>query len=620
MSTSDFIPHAETLIAKCDAYARHHPAVWIHLISTSELRAISVRSGEHQRPDSPAAPLAGLTFAIKDNIDLAGIPTTAACPGFAYTPATSAHVVQNLLNAGALPLGKTNLDQFATGLVGTRSPHGAPRNVFNSDYISGGSSSGSAVAVAAGLVDFALGTDTAGSGRVPAAFNQIIGLKPTKGRLSTRGVVPACRSLDCVSIFARDITTAARVLAAAEGFDPADPFSRKIPAVLERQSRFAPSPGNAELQLGSSAPSMPKASCQSLIDMIPLPKRLGVPRADQLDWFGNTESPGLFAAALERLRSLGHEIVEVDFAPFLDAARLLYEGPWTAERYAAVGEFIEKHSATPETARAAGLDPTVAKIILGGKAPSAADCFRATYRLAELRRAADAILATVDALVAPTAGTIYTVAELAAEPIRLNSNLGRYNNFMNLLDLCGLTVPAGRYRFGPGFGITFIAPAWHDAALLALGAHFLGEPTPASSSAAPADTIRLAVCGAHLRGQPLHHQLTALGARFLAATTTSPDYRLYALANTTPPKPGLVRVAPGEPGAPIAVEIYALTVEAFGRFVAAVPAPMVIGTATLADGTTTKSFLCEPAALAGARDITQHSGWAAFLAAQIHAA
>ena len=313
-------------------------AIWLHRLTPSELAyARSSRGNEAVRP----SPLAGLTFAIKDNIDLAGIPTTAACPGFAYTPVESATVVARLLAAGALPRGKTNLDHFATGLVGTRSPHGAPRCVFNSEYISGGSSSGSAVAVAAGLVDFALGTDTAGSGRVPAAFNGIIGLKPTKGRLSTRGVVPACRSLDCVSIFARDLTVTARVLAAAEGFDPADHFSR------------------------------PKPKCHLLGDTPSEKTRLGVPRADQLEWFGNPESPALFAAALDRLRTLNIEIIEVDFAPFLDAARLLYEGPWTAERYAAVGAFIEQHSATPETARAAGLDPTVAQIILGGRTASA---------------------------------------------------------------------------------------------------------------------------------------------------------------------------------------------------------------------------------------------------------
>ncbi|HEY8932723.1 MAG TPA: allophanate hydrolase [Rariglobus sp.] len=569
--SADLVP---TLLARCDAYEKDDPAVWTHRLSAAALRDLASALPS-------AGPLLGLTFAIKDNIDLAGAPTTASCPGFAYTPAASATVVEKLLAAGALPVGKTNLDQFATGLVGTRSPYGAPRNVFNPDYISGGSSSGSAVAVAAGLVDFALGTDTAGSGRVPAAFNQIIGLKPTKGRLSTRGVVPACRSLDCVSIFARDLAITARVLAATEGFDPVDPFSR---------------PQSKSNLLGYSISDAP---------------RLGVPRADQLEWFGNTESPALFAAALDRLRSLGAEIVEVDFSAFLDAARLLYEGPWTAERYAGVGAFIEQHSATPESARAAGLDPNVSKIILGGKNPSAADAFRATYRLAELRRAADTVLASVDALVAPTTGTIYTVAEVQADPIRLNSNLGRYNNFMNLLDLCGLTVPAGRYSFGPGFGITLIAPAWHDGALLALGARYLGETLPPSSPAS--NDVTLAVCGAHLRGQPLHSQLTALGARFLAATTTAPCYRLYALANTTPPKPGLVRVAPGETGAAIAVETYALSPEAFGRFTAAVPAPMVIGNAELNDGTWVKSFLCEPHALTGATDITSKGGWRAHL-------
>jgi allophanate hydrolase len=592
--TDDYPNSLEETVQRCDAYAQRDPAVWLHRLTLAELRAraseIESRSG---RGNKAGLALRGLTFAIKDNIDLAGTPTTAACPGYARTPSASAAVVERLLAAGAIPLGKTNLDQFATGLVGTRSPYGAPRNVFNPDYISGGSSSGSAVAVAADLADFALGTDTAGSGRVPAAFNGLVGLKPTRGLLSTRGVAPACRSLDCVSIFTRTATAAARVLAVAQAYDPLDPFSR-------------PQPQNNPL--GYFMPSSP---------------RLGVPRADQLEWFGNAESPGLFAAALARLRALGAEIVEVDFAPFLDAARLLYEGPWTAERYAAVGEFIESHSASD--ARAAGLDPSVSQIIIGGKTPSAVDAFRASYRLSVLRRAADTILASVDALVAPTTGTIYTVAEVQADPIRLNSNLGRYNNFMNLLDLCGLTLPAGRYTCGPGFGITLIAPAWHDRALLALGARYLGEPTEpiwhslsspppaaATSRAAPAEVI-LAVCGAHLRGQPLHHQLTTLGARFVAATTTAPAYRLYALANTTPPKPGLARIIPGEAGARIAVETYSLPPDAFGRFTAAVPPPMVIGNAELNDGTWVKSFLCEPHALNGAIDITSFGGWAAWL-------
>jgi allophanate hydrolase len=341
-----------------------------------------------------------------------------------------------------------------------------------------------------------------------------------------------------------------------------------------------------------------------------LARRIGVPRDAQLEWFGDAESPALFAAALERLRASDVELVEIDIAPLLEAARLLYEGPWTAERYAAVGTFLEEASASDAAARGAGLDATVAGIILGGKAHTSVQTFRAIYRLAELRRAADAVLAAVDAVVAPTAGTVYTVAEVQADPVRLNSNLGRYTNFMNLLDLCGLALPAGRYTSGPGFGITLIAPAWRDEALLALGARYLAEPV---SEALAAGEVTLAVCGAHLRGQPLHGQLTALGARFVAATTTSPDYRLYALAHTTPAKPGLVRSLPGESGAAIQVETYALTHEAFGRFVEAVPAPLVIGTATLADGTSVKSFLCEPRALGGATDITAHGGWVPYL-------
>ena len=583
MSDHPLLSRVEDIWQRCETYAQRDPAVWLHRLPLAELRTHAAEiDARSSRGNEAGLPLRGLTFAIKDNIDLAGAPTTAACPGYAYTPAESAHVVSRLLAAGALSVGKTNLDQFATGLVGTRSPAGAPRNVFNSDYISGGSSSGSAVAVAASLVDFALGTDTAGSGRVPAAFNGLVGFKPTRGLLSTRGVVPACRSLDCVSIFTRTIADVARVLTTAEGYDPLDPFSRPQP-----KSNL----------LGYFISDHP---------------RLGVPRADQLEWFGNTESPALFTAALDRLRALGAEIVEVDFAPFLDAARLLYEGPWTAERYAAVGEFIERHSASADTALVAGLDPTVSKIILGGRSASATDVFRATYRLAELRSAADTILATVDGLVAPTTGTIYTVAEVQADPIRLNSNLGRYNNFMNLLDLCGLTLPAGHYTTGPGFGITLIAPAWHDRALLALGARYVGEPAPA---AVTLPGITLAVCGAHLRGQPLHAQLTTLGARFVAATTTAPAYRLYALANTKPAKPGLVRTAPGETGAAIIVETYSLSSDAFGRFTAAVPAPMVIGNAELNDGTWVKSFLCEPHALNGATDITSFGGWSAWLGA-----
>jgi allophanate hydrolase len=418
------LPDSAALLARCAAYDAQDPAVWINRYTPAQLSARVAAL-------PPAGPLLGLSFAVKDNIDLAGLPTTAACPGYAREAPASAAVVERLLAAGALPLGKTNLDQFATGLVGVRSPHGAPRCVFNRDYISGGSSSGSAVAVAAGLVDFALGTDTAGSGRVPAAYNGLVGLKPTRGRLSTRGVLPACRSLDCVSLFTRDIATAARVLEVAEGYDPADPFSRPAPA------------------LAPPTPARP---------------RLGVPRPDQLDWFGDAEAPQLFAAAIARWRGLGAEIVEIDYAPFAEAARLLYEGPWTAERTVAVGDFLARHTATPEAAAGAGIDPTVAQIILGGRSASAVDAFRATHRLAQLRRDADRVLAAIDALLLPTAGTIYTVEQLRADPVRLNSNLGRTNNFMNLLDLCGIALPAGRYSFGPGFGITLAAPACSPSA------------------------------------------------------------------------------------------------------------------------------------------------------------
>lgn len=552
--------------------APYDKTVWIHRIDP-ELVAEAVSRAVARPPAE--APLSGLTFAIKDNIDLAGVPTTAACPAYAYTPTASSGVVQRLLDAGAAAAGKTNLDQFATGLVGVRSPYGVPKNVIHPDYVPGGSSCGSAVAVASGEVDFSLGTDTAGSGRVPAGLNGILGLKPTRGRLSTRGVVPACRTLDCVSIFARNAATASRVLAAASGFDPLDPYSRRAPASL-------PAP----------LPSHPK---------------VGVPRADQLEWFGNAESPALFAAALERLTAVGAQIVEVDFSSFLEAARLLYEGPWVAERYAAVGEFIAAH----QSDSSAGLDPTVAGIILGGTKASAVDAFRAEYRLAQLRRTAEGVLAGVDLLAAPTYGTAYTVAEVLADPVRLNSNLGRYNNFMNLLDLCGLTLPAGRYARGPGFGLTLIGRAWEDERLLSLGSSFLGETTAAPN--ARTGLVELAVCGAHLRGQPLHAQLIERGAQFLAATRTAPRYRLHALAGTTPPKPGLSHTGTTGGGAAIAVETYALTQEAFGRFVSAVPSPLVIGTVELADGRSVKGFLCEPRALEGAQDITSFGGWADFL-------
>jgi allophanate hydrolase len=541
--------------------ARGRDAVWISRLPRAAVLAAHAKA---------TGPLAGATFAIKDNIDLAGLPTTAACPEYAYTPAVSAPVVQRLIDAGAIPLGKTNLDQFATGLVGVRSPHGVPVNPYGAAYLPGGSSAGSAVAVAAGLCNFSLGTDTAGSGRVPAAFNNLVGLKPTRGLLSTRGVVPACRTLDCVSIFTRTVADAAEVLAVAAAYDAEDPYSR---------------------------PAAPPVVDESW------PPRIGVPRADQLEFFGNNDAAMLFAAAVARWRALGATVVEVDFAPFLEAARLLYEGPWVAERYAAIRDFIEQ--------KPAALHPVTCRIIEGAKPLTAVAAFEATYKLAALRRRAEAVWGDIDVLLTPTAGTIYTVAEVEADPIRLNSNLGTYTNYMNLLDLCGLAVPAGFLPNGMPWGVTLVAPAFGDDRLLRLGAKFLGEPAPKRALAPAGPKVKLAVCGAHLSGLPLNGQLTDLGGRLVRAARTAPHYRFFALPGTTPPKPGLVRVPEG--GAAIEVEVWELPVDAYGRFVAAIPAPLGIGTLRLEDGEAVQGFLCEAFATAGARDITALGGWRAYL-------
>jgi len=560
--------------------AHGDPAVWIHRLSRDELLIHAKRVESRGLADQP---LYGVPFAIKDNIDLAGVPTTAACPEFAYTPKESAFVVQRLLDAGAIPVGKTNLDQFATGLVGTRSPYGVPRNPFHPEMIPGGSSSGSAVAVAAGLVSFSLGTDTAGSGRVPASFNNLVGLKPTKGWLSTQGVVPACRSLDCVSVFGLTVEDTSEVARLAGVYDPADPFSRKLPA------------GTEATAVGSF--------------------RFGVPAAGQLEWFGDSQSPALFAEAMRSLESLGGAKVEIDFTPFRDAARLLYEGPWVAERWSAVREFHAKH--------ADGIFPVTRRIVEDGAKPLAVDAFEAGYKLAALRRAADITWTKVDTLVLPTAATIYTRAQIEADPITLNSRLGTYTNFANLLDTAALAVPTGFRSDGIPFGVTLFGPAWSDTKLAALGsalhrrtsinAGATGLALSAAATTPPPSTgeISLAVVGAHLTGQPLNGQLTALGARLLRTTQTTDAYRLYALADTVPPKPGLVRGAPGS-GAAIEVEVWALTPAAFGTFVAAVPPPLGIGTLQLVDGSAVKGFICEPAALTGAKDITAFGGWRAY--------
>jgi allophanate hydrolase len=553
--------------------------IWITRLTREQLlgyaRALEAR-------DPASLPLYGIPFAIKDNIDLAGVPTTAGCPEYAYTPQQSATVVQRLIDAGAIPVGKTNLDQFATGLNGTRSPYGACRNSFNPDYIAGGSSSGSAVATALGLVSFALGTDTAGSGRVPAAFNNLVGLKPTRGLLSTSGVVPACRTLDCVSVFALTAGNAQTVLDVAAGFDSHDPYSRHA-----RPGRALPAPHF----------------------------RFGVPKAAQLEFFGNQEYATLFDTAVARLRALGGERVEIDLAPFLEAARFLYEGPWLAERYVALRDFIESK---PEA-----LHPVTRVVIEKGRAPSAADTFAAMYRLAELRRAVEPILESVDTIVTPTAGTIYRIAELEADPLQPNSNLGYYTNFMNLLDLAAVAAPTGFTATGLPFGITLFADAFRERALLDLAMRLeqtqalplgaTGHPHPSNKTIAslPPGYTPVAVCGAHLRGLPLNHQLGERGGFFLEATHTAPQYRFYALPGGPPFRPGLVRVT--ENGAPIEVEIWALPTEAYGSFVAGIPAPLGIGSVVLADGRTVQGFVCEAYALAGAQDITHLGGWRRYL-------
>jgi allophanate hydrolase len=551
--------------------ARGNDPVWISRVPRADALA---RARALDYTQAPTQPLWGVPFSIKDNIDLAGLPTTAACPAFSYHPKETAFVVQRLIDAGAIPLGKTNLDQFATGLVGVRSPYGIPVNPFNAACIPGGSSSGSAVSVSAGLCSFSLGTDTAGSGRVPASLNGLVGLKPTKGLLSTRGLVPACRTLDCISIFAHTCNDAAAVLRVAAAYDPLDPFSRP-----------------AQPPVGYAATQTP---------------RVGIPRPDQLQFFGNADAAKLFAAAVARWRELGATVTEIDFSPFLETARLLYEGPWVAERYASVQSLIETQ---PEA-----LHPITRRIIEGAAKLSAVDTFKALYRLAELRRVADRTWEQIDFLLTPTLGTPYTVTEVEADPVRLNSNLGYYTNFVNLLDLCGLAVPAGVLPSGVPWGVTLLAPAFHDDRLLAFGARFSGEAGPAPALRRDNSTsavARVAVCGAHLSGLPLNKQLLERGARLVRATCTAPLYQFYALPGTTPPKPGLVQV--GEGGAKIEVEVWELPIEHYGSFVAGIPSPLGIGTLVLEDGENVQGFLCEAWAVRDARNISHYGGWRAFL-------
>jgi allophanate hydrolase len=568
------------------------PAIFISLLDEKDAHAQAQKLAA-AADGNRDLPLYGIPIAVKDNIDVRGLPTTAACPAFAYRSTMDAACVTRLRQAGAIIIGKTNLDQFATGLVGVRSPYGVPRNPLNPKLIPGGSSSGSAVAVATGLVPAALGTDTAGSGRIPALFNNIVGCKPSLGLVSTVGVVPACRTLDCVSVFAHTTDDCSALLAVMAGFDPDDPYARRRP--LQR-------PGT-----------------------IPSHVRLGVPRPGQRMFFGDRRAADDYAAALDRLARLGAAIADIDIEPFYETARLLYEGPWLAERYAVTRNVI---ASSPHS-----MHPVTREIILGGARPTAVDAFTAFYQLEHLRRIVQQTFEQVDALALPTAPTLYTVEQILADPVGLNSRLGTYTNFVNLLDLCGLAVPAALHDGGSGgtapgvtpFGITLLAPGGNDGLLAAIGRKFhadtalplgaLGrtQPVLAPLPDALGEAVPLAVVGAHLSGMPLNHELRAHQARFVEATATAPDYRLYALPGPTLAKPGLLRVAAGQ-GSAIAVEVWALPPEPFGRFTAAVLPPLSIGSVQLADARWVKGFLVEAEAVNGARDISSFGGWREFVA------
>jgi allophanate hydrolase len=569
---------AET-VASAYARIRQHndPAIFITL--RDEADAIAEAKALAERGDT-SLPLYGVPFAVKDNIDVGGLRTTAACPDFAYTAKADATCVARLRAAGAIPIGKTNLDQFATGLVGVRSPYGVPRNAFDAKLIPGGSSSGSGVAVAAGLVPFALGTDTAGSGRIPAGLGNTVGLKPSLGMVSTAGAVPACRTLDCISVFALTVDDAWSAFTAMAGPDIADAYTRNRP------------PG----VLG------------------PMPQlRIGVPIKGARVFFGDQVSAAQFEAAIERFARLGATVSEIDIEPFYETARLLYEGPWVAERYHTVRKLI---ASSPDS-----MHPVTREITLGGARASAVDAFAAFYKLEDLRRVRDHVFRQIDVLLVPTAPTAYTVSQVLADPIQLSSRLGTYTNFVNLLDLCGLALPASMKPDGTPFGVTVLAPGGSDALLASLGRVFHADtklPMGATSAAQPPlvplqavpapGEIAIAVVGAHLSGMPLNGELKSFGARFLEATQTAPDYRLFALNGGPPARPGLLRVAAGQ-GSSIAVEVWALPADGFGRFVAAVPPPLSIGTLALSDGRGVKGFLAEARGVEGAREISEFGGW-----------
>jgi allophanate hydrolase len=561
--------------------AVNDPGIFIHLCDRDDLRAQADALGAYD----PDMPLWGIPFAAKDNIDVAGIETTAGCPAYAYTPQADAFVIANLRAAGALMIGKTNLDQFATGLVGVRTPYGAPLNSVDPKIVPGGSSGGSAVIVGHGIVTFSLGTDTAGSGRVPAALNNIVGLKPTLGALSASGVVPACRSIETVSIFALTVDDAYAAFEAARGFDAADPYCKP----LRHEALTAPSK----------------------------PFRIGVPDSATIEFFGDAIQQAAFDRDVEVLKEAGAEIEYLDFEPLYAIARMLYEGAWVAERYTVIDDLLQTN---PDA-----IYPVTRKIITHAESMSAADAFRGMYRLADLRRAAEPMLERLDLLCVPTIPTFYSVADLEADPVTPNSNNGTYTNFVNLLDMCGLAVPTAPRSDGRPGSVTLLAGAGRDALVASVARGFEADctrnmgatahpvPTPAALPVAVSDQIELAVCGAHMTGLPLNWQLTDLGATFVRKAQTTAEYKFFALAGGPPARPGLVRSDAANAGS-VAVEIWSLPKVGFGTFMAGIPAPLGIGTVALSDGASVKGFICEASGIKGATDITNLGDWRAYLA------
>ncbi|MGJ8637777.1 MAG: allophanate hydrolase [Opitutaceae bacterium] len=554
------------------AEAVDNPNIWIHKLTPEELEPYLAALDE---ADPESLPLYGVPFAIKDNIDLAGVPTTAACPAYSYIPEVSASVVAQLIEAGAIPIGKTNLDQFATGLVGVRTPYGAPRNPYAPDRVPGGSSCGSAVSLSEGLVTFSLGTDTAGSGRVPAGFNKLWGVKPSKGRLSTSGLVPACRTLDCISIFALNASDSLAVLEIAEGYDATDAYSQPV---LDRE--------------------------------LPAVSKLGIPKEEQLMFFGDAGYQDAWLKALEDLKAKGWEIVEIDFEPFLKAARLLYEGPWVSERTAALKDFLETN--------AADFFPATRTIVGGGLDNTAVEAFAATYKLADLKRESESVWEGIAAIVTPTAGGFPTLAEMEADPIGPNSQLGYYTNFMNLLDLCALATPAGETESGLPFGITWIAPRDSDKALLNVAcelarARTLTELTEARASSHATETISILLFGAHMKGLPLNEQVLGLGGTFVSEVQTAPLYKMVYLPEPAPHRPGIVRVAEG---VSIGAEEWSFPKASLGQFLSTIQQPLGLGQVELSDGRKVHGFLCEAVAAESAEDISASGSWRGFLNSQ----